>query len=118
VFNRHRHAVNDAGKRTSCEKNAGSTGRTYERIMDEIERTAKRAARRHHALRIVRKRLFIARNLMSSPPYTYSLVPGRLRKWNFSCNCYLCKGDKKLGLETLKEKCVCLNEDDWQNTPS
>jgi len=80
------------------------------------QKTTTRAKRRHHALRIVQRRLFIARNLLSSPPYTYSPVPGRLRKWNFSCNCYLCKGDKKPGLETLKEKRVRLNEKDWHAT--
>jgi len=80
--------------------------------MDEIEKTTRRAERRHHAVRIVQKRLFIARNRLSTPPYIYSPVPGRLRKWNFSCNCYLCKGNKKFGLESLKEKLVRLNEED------
>ncbi len=86
--------------------------------MDDIEKTSKRAERRHHAMRIVQKRLFIARNLLSHPPFIYSPVPGRLRKWNFSCNCYLCKGDKKLGIVTLKEKRVRLHEEDWQSTAS
>lgn len=68
--------------------------------LDPIKSKSMRARRIHHAQRIIARRWKIIKKIWCSG---FSPKPGRLRKWNLSCNCYLCKWNKKMKLRTIKE---------------
>ena len=63
----------------------------------------KRAIRRHHRQRVITKRTKIIYYIWRLPDsfYLYS-EPGRMDKYNLSCNCWLCKGEKKAGIVKVK----------------
>lgn len=67
-------------------------------IPDELQ--AKHRRTRHHRARIIEKRKRIILDCWQSPEmFTH---PGKLAKWNLSCNCWMCKGEKKAGIEKPK----------------
>ena len=72
-----------------------------------------RAYYRHQRKRIIKHRYHIYRNLtvdnllpMDEWLLTCDLLrqPGRFSKYNLSCNCMLCKGEKRLKKKTLKDQ--------------
>jgi len=56
-----------------------------------------RSVRRHHSKRVIRKRISITKNRWSGTPPSLSEKPGKLRKFNLSCGCYMCKICRKSG---------------------
>lgn len=63
-----------------------------------------RSLRRHHRRRVIKRRFGIRRWSWQLPQDKDPLVgkPGRLAKWNMSCNCWLCRWEKKFGKEKPK----------------
>lgn len=63
-----------------------------------------RSLRRHHRRRVIARRFEIRKNSWRLRREEDPLVdkPGKLAKWNLSCNCWLCKWEKKAGKEKPK----------------
>lgn len=57
---------------------------------------------RHHRERIIEKRKRIMLDCWRCPENLLLLHPGKLAKFNLSCNCWMCKWAKKMKIE--KEK--------------
>lgn len=63
----------------------------------------KRATKRHHRQRVITKRTKIICYSWKLPDSScFYSEPGRMDKYNLSCNCWICKGEKKAGI--LKAK--------------
>jgi hypothetical protein len=67
-------------------------------VSRELERMKHRRTR-HHRQRIIEKRKRIILDCWEGEMFT---SPGKLAKWNLSCNCWMCKGEKKMGIEKMK----------------
>ncbi len=71
----------------------------------------KRAIRRHHRQRVITKRTKIISYSWRLPgDHCLYSEPGRMNKHNLSCNCWMCKGEKKAGI--TKPKYQLLNNID------
>jgi hypothetical protein len=72
---------------------------------EEILAAKKKHVRtRHHRQRIIEKRKRIVLDCWQCPENLALIHPGKMAKWNLSCNCWMCKYEKKAGIEKLKYK--------------
>lgn len=65
-----------------------------------------RSYHRHQRSRIINYRLGIIKNVWKSKDYKCYEQPGRLNKFNLSCNCWLCRWEKKNSIEKPKYRPV------------
>jgi hypothetical protein len=72
-----------------------------------LNQKKKHSIRIHHRQRIITKRINIVTKIWKTPESQYCFTPGKLDKHNLSCNCWMCKGEKKAGIE--KQKYLSLN---------
>ncbi len=81
-----------------------STGNCLTCIARETfkEQKTKNRLNRKHRNRIINKRLHIIKDVWCDDENFYSEQPNRLYKHNLSCNCWLCKGEKKAGIDKFK----------------
>ena len=68
-----------------------------------------RAYYRHQRKRMIKRRERIYRNLKVDnvwplEGWSFMEQPGRFSKYNLSCNCMLCKGEKRLKKKTRKDQ--------------
>lgn len=63
-----------------------------------------RAYYRHQRKRMINRREWIYRNLKVNNLLPLTCQPGRFSKYNLSCNCMLCKGEKRLKKKTRKDQ--------------
>lgn len=63
-----------------------------------------RAWRRAQNKRIVRKRRCIVKDFWLDKHYAENVPNGLFRKWNFTCNCWMCKMSKDAGRKNKRKR--------------
>lgn len=77
-----------------------------------LHQKEKSALKRHHRQRVIRRRTNIIRYSWRLPNSSY-FCAGRMDKHNLSCNCWMCKGEKKAGIEKPKYRLIREIEADY-----
>lgn len=71
-----------------------------------------RSLRRHHRRRVIKRRMFIRRYIWGIRKFGLDTVaPGKFAKHNLACSCWMCRWEKKNGIE--KPKYRVLRELEW-----
>lgn len=88
------------------------TGSCLVCVVREIheERKIKNSLRRKNTNKVISKRLEIVKNVWQDHDHPYLHEPGRLEKYNLSCNCKMCKHEKIFDKEKPKYQ---LQDDVW-----
>lgn len=84
---------------------------TIEQLDEErLKAREKHSRTRHHRRRIIKKREKILLDCWRCPENLLLIHTGRLAKFNLSCNCWMCRWEKKAKIEKPKYKWI---EDDY-----